>query len=97
MNPNGLLDDRYRLLERIGGGGMAEVFLAEDVLLARQVAVKLLRAQFTGDEDFVAKFRQEARAAARLSHPNIVSIYDVGCEADTHYIVMEYVPGETLK
>ena len=67
MNPNGLLDDRYRLLERIGGGGMAEVFLAEDVLLARQVAVKLLRAQFTGDEDFVAKFRQEARAAARLS------------------------------
>ena len=97
MNPNGLLDDRYRLLERIGGGGMAEVFLAEDVLLTRQVAVKLLRAQFTGDEDFVAKFRQEARAAARLSHPNIVSIYDVGCEADTHYIVMEYVPGETLK
>ena len=97
MNPNGLLDDRYRLLERIGGGGMAEVFLAEDVLLARQVAVKLLRPQFTGDEEFVSRFRQEARAAARLSHPNIVSIYDVGCEADTHYIVMEYVPGETLK
>ena len=81
MNPNGLLDDRYRLLERIGGGGMAEVFLAEDVLLARQVAVKLLRPQFTGDEEFVSRFRQEARAAARLSHPNIVSIYDVGCEA----------------
>ncbi len=97
MNPSGLLDDRYRLLERIGGGGMAEVYLAEDVLLARQVAVKLLRSQFTSDEDFVARFRQEARAAARLSHPNIVSIYDVGCEADTHYIVMEYVPGETLK
>ena len=97
MSPNGLLDDRYRLLERIGGGGMAEVFLAEDVLLARQVAVKLLRPQFTGDEEFVSRFRQEARAAARLSHPNIVSIYDVGCEADTHYIVMEYVPGETLK
>ena len=97
MNPNGLLDDRYRLLERIGGGGMAEVFLAEDVLLARQVAVKLLRPQFTGDEECVSRFRQDARAAARLSHPNIVSIYDVGCEADTHYIVMEYVPGETLK
>jgi serine/threonine-protein kinase len=97
MNPNGLLDDRYRLLERIGGGGMAEVYLAEDVLLTRQVAVKVLRSQFTSDEEFVARFRQEARAAARLSHPNIVSIYDVGCEADTHYIVMEYVPGETLK
>ncbi len=97
MSPSGLLDDRYRLLERIGGGGMAEVYLAEDVLLARQVAVKVLRSQFTSDEEFVARFRQEARAAARLSHPNIVSIYDVGCEADTHYIVMEYVPGETLK
>lgn len=97
MNSNGLLDDRYRLLERIGGGGMAEVFLAEDVLLTRKVAVKILRSQFTGDEEFVSRFRQEARAAAGLSHPNIVSIYDVGCEADTHYIVMEYVPGETLK
>jgi serine/threonine-protein kinase len=97
MNPNGLLDDRYRLLERIGGGGMAEVYLAEDVLLTRQVAVKILRSQFTGDEEFVTRFRQEARAAARLSHPNIVSIYDVGCEGETHYIVMEYVPGETLK
>lgn len=97
MNPSGLLDDRYRLLERIGGGGMAEVYLAEDILLARQVAVKVLRPQFAGDDEFVARFRQEARAAARLSHPNIVSIYDVGCEADTHYIVMEYVPGETLK
>lgn len=97
MNSNGLLDDRYRLLERIGGGGMAEVFLAEDVLLTRQVAVKILRSQFTGDEEFVTRFRQEARAAARLSHPNIVNIYDVGCEDETYYIVMEYVPGETLK
>lgn len=97
MNSNGLLDDRYRLLERIGGGGMAEVYLAEDILLTRQVAVKILRSQFTGDEEFVTRFRQEARAAARLSHPNIVSIYDVGCEGETHYIVMEYVPGETLK
>ena len=97
MNPDGLLDGRYRLLERIGGGGMAEVYLAEDVLLTRQVAVKILRSQFTGDEDFVTRFRQEARAAARLSHANIVSIFDVGCEADRHYIVMEYVAGETLK
>ena len=97
MNPDGLLDGRYRLLERIGGGGMAEVYLAEDVLLARRVAVKILRSQFTCDDDFITRFRQEARAAARLSHPNIVSIFDVGCEADTHYIVMEYVAGETLK
>ncbi|HWR31032.1 MAG TPA: protein kinase, partial [Negativicutes bacterium] len=97
MNPNGLLDGRYRLLERIGGGGMAEVYLAEDVLLTRRVAVKILRSQFIGDDDFVTRFRQEARAAARLSHPNIVSIFDVGCEADTHYIIMEYVAGETLK
>jgi serine/threonine-protein kinase len=84
-------------LERIGGGGMAEVFLAEDTLLTRRVAVKILRSQYTSDEDFVVRFRQEARAAARLSHPNIVSIFDVGCADDIHYIVMEYVPGETLK
>lgn len=97
MNPEGLLDGRYHLSERIGGGGMAEVFLAEDVLLSRRVAVKILRSQFTGDEDFVARFRQEARAAARLSHPNVVSIFDVGCADGIHYIVMEYVEGETLK
>ena len=97
MSPEGLLDHRYQLLERIGGGGMAEVYLAEDTLLTRRVAVKILRSQYTGDEDFVARFRQEARAAARLSHPNIVSIFDVGCAEDTHYIVMEYVSGETLK
>ena len=97
MSPEGLLDARYRLLERIGGGGMAEVYLAADELLDRRVAVKILRAQFTCDENFIARFRQEAKAAARLSHPNIVSIFDVGCEADTHYIVMEYVAGETLK
>lgn len=97
MSSEGLLDGRYRLIERIGGGGMAEVFLAEDELLTRRVAVKILRSQFTDDANFVSRFRQEARAAARLSHPNIVSIFDVGCEADTHYIVMEYVCGETLK
>lgn len=97
MNPEGLLDGRYRLIERIGGGGMAEVYLAEDELLDRRVAVKVLRSQFTDDANFVARFRQEARAAARLSHPNIVSIFDVGCTADTHYIVMEHVAGETLK
>ena len=97
MSPEGLLDHRYQLLERIGGGGMAEVYLAEDTLLTRRVAVKILRSQYTSDEDFVVRFRQEARAAARLSHPNIVSIFDVGCAEDTHYIVMEYVSGETLK
>lgn len=97
MSPEGLLDHRYQLLERIGGGGMAEVFLAEDTLLTRRVAVKILRSQYTSDEEFVVRFRQEARAAARLSHPNIVSIFDVGCADDVYYIVMEYVSGETLK
>lgn len=97
MIPNTLLDDRYRILQRIGGGGMAEVFLAEDILLGRQVAVKILRSQYVGDEEFVTRFRQEARSAAKLTHPNIVSVFDVGVESDIPYIVMEYVAGVTLK
>jgi len=94
---NRTLDNRYTVLERIGGGGMADVYRAHDKLLDRSVAVKVLRSQFTDDEEFVTRFRREAQAAARLSHPNIVNIYDVGRDEDAYYIVMEYISGETLK
>ncbi|WP_276352595.1 Stk1 family PASTA domain-containing Ser/Thr kinase [Cohnella caldifontis] len=90
------LGGRYELLARVGGGGMALVYKARDNLLNRYVAVKVLRQQFMHDEDFIRRFRREAQAAASLSHPNIVSIYDVGQEEDTHYIVMEFVDGPNL-
>ena len=92
-----LLDNRYELIERIGDGGMAEVYRAHDKMLDRFVAIKILHPQFTSDESFVARFRREAQGAAKLSHPNIVSIYDVGSCDGKHYIVMEYIKGETLK
>jgi len=95
--PGLLLAERYRVLRSLGGGGMAEVFLAEDDILARLVAVKVLRAQLAGDEQFVERFRREAQAAAALGHPNIVAIYDRGVAGDVSFIVMEYVRGETLK
>ena len=94
---NTTLDNRYTILERVGGGGMADVYRAHDQLLDRSVAVKVLRSQFTNDEEFVTRFRREAQAAAKLSHPNIVNIYDVGKDKDSYYIVMEYISGETLK
>ncbi|WP_462332882.1 Stk1 family PASTA domain-containing Ser/Thr kinase [Schwartzia sp. (in: firmicutes)] len=93
----GVLDNRYEILERIGGGGMADVYKAHDKILDRVVAVKILHAQLAGDKDFLGKFQMEAQGAARLSHSNIVNIYDVGVQEGTHYIVMEYVDGETLK
>lgn len=92
-----VLDQRYELQEQIGGGGMADVYKAKDLLLNRPVAVKILHDQFKSDTEFIDKFNREAQAAARLSHPNIVNIYDVGVMDDAHYIVMEYVPGRTLK
>lgn len=92
-----VLDGRYKLQEQIGGGGMADVYKAEDMLLHRPVAVKILHEQFKQDREFIEKFQREAQAAARLSHPNIVNIYDVGIADGDHYIVMEYVPGRTLK
>ena len=92
-----LLDERYKLLKKIGAGGMADVYMARDILLDRAVAVKILHSNFAEDNDFVLRFRHEAQAAGKLTHPNIVGIYDVGCDEDTHYIVMEYVEGETLK
>ena len=88
---------RYRVLRRHGAGGMADVYLAEDGTLGRQVAVKVLLKRYAGDESFVERFRREAQAAARINHPNIVNIYDWGPVDGTYYIVMEYVEGETLK
>lgn len=88
---------RYRVTERIGSGGMAEVYKAVDEVLGRTVAVKVLHPRYAAEENFVARFRQEAQSAANLSHPNIVNIYDWGREGDTHYIVMEYVRGIDLK
>jgi serine/threonine protein kinase len=90
------LGERYEILERIGGGGMALVYKGHDLLLHRKVAVKVLRQQYVHDEEFIRRFRREAQAAASLSHPNIVSIYDVGQEGEIHYIVMEYIEGTTL-
>ncbi|MDU2066299.1 MAG: Stk1 family PASTA domain-containing Ser/Thr kinase, partial [Sporomusaceae bacterium] len=94
---NRTLDNRYTVLELVGGGGMAEVYRAHDELLDRYVAVKVLRSQFTSNEEFVRRFRREAQAAAKLSHPNIVNVYDVGRDDDIYYIVMEFISGETLK
>ncbi len=92
-----ILGNRYELLEQIGGGGMAVVYLAKDTFLDRLVAVKLLRDEYTDDQDFIRRFHKEAKAVASLSHPNIVSIYDFGEEGKTSFLVMEYVEGRTLK
>src|SRR5690348_10935280 len=92
-----LLNGRYRLLRLLGAGGMASVYMAEDLRLGRRVAVKILHPQFAADPSFVARFEGEARMAAALSHPNIVQVYDVGHDGDRRYIVMEYVEGQTLK
>lgn len=92
-----ILARRYELQELIGGGGMADVYKAQDKLLDRAVAVKILHQQYANDAEFVEKFRREATAAAKLAHPNIVNIYDVGEDGGSQYIVMEYVSGPTLK
>ncbi len=91
-----IFNGRYRLDRRLGDGGMAVVYAGTDVLLRRQVAIKVLREQYAADEDFVRRFYNEAQSAARLSHPNIVNTYDVGREDNTYYIVMELVDGTTL-
>lgn len=94
---NKVIADRYILKEIIGQGGMADVYLAYDKILKRTVAIKIMRSSLTGDPVYVTRFHREASAAAALSHKNIVEIYDVGEEGDDYYIVMEYVPGQTLK
>ena len=92
-----VIDGRYRVIAKLGSGGMADVYLAHDELLGRQVAVKVLQDRFAGDQQFVERFRREASAAASLSHPNIVAIFDRGSWDGTYYIAMEYLPGKTLK
>jgi eukaryotic-like serine/threonine-protein kinase len=92
-----IIDGRYRVLKRIGSGGMAEVYCAEDQQLGRRVALKLLHRRFADDEQFVERFRREASSAAGLSHPNIVGIFDRGEWDGTYYIAMEFVEGRTLK
>lgn len=91
------IDGRYEILEEIGKGGMAHVYKSRDKSLNRLVAVKVLKEDYKDDKEFVRRFNVEAQAAASLSNPHIVSIYDVGCENGMHYIVMEYIEGETLK
>ena len=94
---NVVLDNRYKVIEKIGVGGMADVYRGYDELLGRTVAIKILHANFASDEGFVGRFKREAQNAGRLSHPNIVNMYDVGYDQGYHYIVMEYVEGQTLK
>lgn len=94
---NKIIAGRYVLKQSIGQGGMADVYLADDLILKRTVAVKIMRSSLTGDPVYVTRFHREASAAASLIHKNIIEIYDVGEDGDDYYIVMEYVPGQTLK
>src|SRR5919109_4314259 len=94
---NTLFDGRYRILRKLGAGGMANVYLAEDEDLGRRVAIKILNDRYANDELFVERFRREAKSAAGLSHPNIVSIYDRGEAEGTYYIAMEVIEGRSLK
>ncbi len=98
MNLEGkLLGNRYEMIEKVGNGGMSTVYKATDKVLKRNVAVKILRDEFTTDEEFIKRFEAEAQSAARLTHANIVSIYDVGVDGNLYYIVMELIQGKTLK
>ncbi|MFN3309048.1 MAG: protein kinase domain-containing protein, partial [Anaerolineales bacterium] len=97
MSQEVILSDRYQLLERLGSGGMAVVYRAHDRRLDRYVAIKILRENYSPDPAFQERFRQEARAAANLAHPNIVTVHDFGYDQGRLYIVMEYIPGTDLK
>ena len=97
MTNGKIIDGRYEIIEEVGRGGMAIVYLAKCLVLNRYVAIKVLRPEFRDDEDFIKRFKIEAQSAGNLTHPNIVSIYDVGNEGDVEYIIMEYVEGITLK
>ena len=94
---NTLFDGRYRIVRKLGSGGMANVYLAEDEELGRRVAIKILNDRYANDDDFIERFRREAKSAASLSHPNIVSIYDRGEAEGTYYIAMEVIEGRSLK
>ena len=91
------INDRYQIVKTIGEGGMANVYLAYDTILERNVAVKVLRGDLANDEKFVRRFQREALSASSLSHPNIVEVYDVGEDNGVYYIVMEYIEGKHLK
>ncbi|MFP7494130.1 Stk1 family PASTA domain-containing Ser/Thr kinase [Terribacillus saccharophilus] len=91
------LNERYEIHRLIGGGGMANVYLGQDIILDREVAIKVLKLEYANDDEFIARFHREAHAATSLSHPNIVTIYDVGDEDGIYYMIMEYVSGMTLK
>lgn len=97
FQPDQVINGRYRVLRKLGGGGMANVYLCEDLTLGRYVALKVLLQRFLSDATFIERFRREAKAAAGLNQANLVSIYDWGEVEGTYYIVMEYVEGETLK
>jgi len=97
VSEGGVVDGRYRVLRRLGTGGMADVWLAEDTHLQRRVALKVLHRRFAQDREFVERFRREAESAAGLQHPNIVSVFDRGEFEGTYYIAMQYVEGPTLK
>ena len=92
-----VVDQRYSIVSRLGEGGMAEVYCAQDLQLGRKVALKLLHSRFSADPDFVERFRREASAAAGLQHPNVVGVYDRGDWDGTHYIAMEYLEGRSLQ
>ncbi|MFQ5742996.1 MAG: protein kinase [Acidobacteriota bacterium] len=87
----------YKIIERLGAGGMGEVYLGEDTRLGRKVAIKVLPQEFASDPERLARFEQEARAAAALNHPHIAAVFDVGTEGDTHFIVQEHLEGQSLR
>ncbi|MCR5083565.1 MAG: protein kinase, partial [Parasporobacterium sp.] len=97
LKPGSFIADRYEILERVGSGGMSEVYKAKCHKLNRNVAIKILKEEFAEDKSFVTKFKTEAQAVAGLVHPNIVNVYDVGEDQGYYYIVMEYIEGITLK
>src|SRR5437868_969526 len=97
LRPDPTLIAHYRILKKLGAGGMGEVFLAEDTRLRRQVALKFLTADFTRDASRLRRFEQEAVAASALNHPNILTIHEIGYDNNTHFIATEYVEGETLR
>ena len=96
IGPGLMISDRYEIIDKVGSGGMADVYKAKDHRLNRFVAIKVLRQEYSSDAKFVAKFRAEAQSVAGLSHPNIVNVYDVDEDENYNYIVMELVEGITL-
>src|SRR5215217_2917454 len=95
--PDTIVDGRYRIIGRLGSGGMADVYRAEDTQLGREVALKLLYRRFAEDDEFVERFRREASSAAGLQHPNVVQVFDRGAWDGTYYIAMELLDGRSLK